>query len=66
MAEVHVREDAFEPFRQVPVAVADECHRGGDEHHADDGGVEEYGHCEGEAELGGWDRSGDAERDETR
>ena len=64
VAEVDVGERAVEPAGEVPVAVAEEGHGGGDEQDADDGGVEEDGHGEGEAELGGWDGSGHAEGDE--
>ena len=48
--EVEVGQDAVEPVRQPPVGLADEAHRRGHEHHADERGVEEHGDREADAE----------------
>ena len=41
--DVDVRQQPVEPARQPPVAVAEQFHRGRDQHHPDDGGVDEDG-----------------------
>ena len=47
--DVDARQDPVEPLREVPVAVAEQLHRRGNEHHAHDRRVDE--HRDGEAEA---------------
>ena len=48
--DVDVRQQAVEPARQPPVAVAEQLHRGRHQDHPDDGGVDEDGGCQSDAE----------------
>ena len=48
--DVDLRQDAIEPLRDPPVAVAEQLHRRRDEQHADHGGVDEHGDGQAEAE----------------
>src|SRR5215207_7129838 len=64
VVELHDGQPAVEPGRDPPGPLAEAPEEGGNQEHADHGGVEQDGDGEGDAELRRGDGAGDPEGDE--